>query len=237
MKLFFKVIKNDLKIIFRDETLYIMFFLPVIFILVCRLLVPLIPKYIYPELTEYYWLIVAGLTSVTASTPSFLIGFILLDERDENVHILHKVLPLPSNFILKCRTIFMILASFIFSLLILQFNGLIKMNFIYMIMISILFSLIPPLLTFSIVSIAKNKIVAATLYKGLSMFLVLPIAAFFIKSTWRFSFGIIPFFWTFNAFELTGKFWLSLGNLLIGIIAHFIFILVFYNLYKRKAIS
>jgi len=234
MKLFLSVVKNDLKIIFRDSTMYIMFFLPLIFIALCRFLVPLATRYLLPVLPEYYWLIVAGFTSVSASTPSFLTGFILLDERDENIHVLQKVLPLPANFILKCRTIFMVIASFFFSIIILQFNGLINLKFIYLVMISVLFSFIPPILTFSIVAFAKNKIEATTMYKGLSMFLVLPVAAFFIKSGWKYGFGAIPFFWTFNAFQLEGALWLSLGNFLIGLVVHLIFIVLFYTLYKKK---
>ena len=72
------------------------------------------------------------------------------------------------------------------------------------------------------------------MYKGLSMFLVLPVAAFFIKSGWKYGFGAIPFFWTFNAFQLEGALWLSLGNFLIGLVVHLIFIVLFYTLYKKK---
>ena len=93
MNLFFKILHNDLKLILRDKSLLIMFFLPLIIILVCRIGVPELSEYV-PAIKEYYWLIVAGLTSVTASTPAFLIGFILLDERDENIHTILKILPL-----------------------------------------------------------------------------------------------------------------------------------------------
>ena len=128
----------------------------------------------------------------------------------------------------------MIIASFIFSALILQFNGLLNLGLFYVIMISLLFSLIPPILTFGIVSIAKNKIEAATLYKGLSMFLVLPIVAFFIQNQWKYSFGIIPFFWTFNAFKLNLTLWPFIFNFCIGVGVHLIFITLFYRIYKRK---
>jgi len=236
MKLLLSVIKNDIKIIFRDSMLYIMFFLPVIFILLFRFLVPLVTEYIYDGLPDYYWLIVAALTCISASTPSFMIGFILLDERDEHVHVLQKILPLPPDFILKSRIVFMVFSSFIFSVLMLHFNGLITIPIFYNISISVLFSLIPPVLTFLIVSIAKNKIEAATLYKGMSMVLFIPVAAFFIREEWRPLFGIVPFYYTFNSFNKLGEFWPFILNFLAGITTHFLFIIILYRIFKRKVV-
>ncbi len=233
MKQYLTVIKNDLKLMFRDETMFLIFFIPIILVFVCRFGVPYLTEWV-KELPGYYWLIVAGFTSITASTPSFLVGFIILDEKDQNVDIIKKILPLPPNFVLKCRIIFMVVASFIFSLFILSFNGLITFSIFYTISISMLFSLIPPVLTFAIIGIAKNKIEAATLYKGLSMVLFLPIAAFFIHNEWRFAFGIIPFYWTFNAFKVVNDIWYFLLNFVAGITVHTLFILLLYNMYKRK---
>ena len=62
-----------------------MFVVPVVIVLLCRFGIPQLED-IVPELSQYYWLIVAAFTSVTAAMPSFLIGFVLLDERDENIH-------------------------------------------------------------------------------------------------------------------------------------------------------
>lgn len=231
----FLVFKNDLKLIFRDPAMAVIFIIPIILVLFCRFAIPVFANYL-PAISEYYWLIVAALTSISASTPSFLVGFILLDERDENIHTMIKILPLAPNFILKCRILFMVISSYIFSFFILMFNGIFSVSVFYNLFISLLFSLIPPILTFSIVTIAKNKIEAATLYKGLSMVLFLPVAAFFIQTEWRFAFGILPFYWTFNAFQFIDDIYKFLMNFFTGLIVHFVFITIFYRLFKKKAV-
>lgn len=107
MNLFFRVAKNDLKLIFRDKSLYIIFIVPFLMVLICRFGVSYLAG-IISEIPDYYWLIVATFTSVVAATPSFLMSFILLDERDEYIHTMLKILPLPTNFILKSRIYFLI---------------------------------------------------------------------------------------------------------------------------------
>jgi fluoroquinolone transport system permease protein len=212
-----------------------MFIIPVAMVLICRLCIPRLSE-IVPVLPDYYWLILASLTSVTASTPAFLIGFILLDERDENVHTILKILPLPTDFILKCRIFFMIFLGFIFSFFILFLNGLIRPDLWFIILLSLLMALIPPILTFSIISFAKNKIEAATMYKGLSMFLFLPVVAFFIQGGWHFLFGVIPFFWTYSAFQVVGDPLKFLMFFIISGSIHTVFIGILYRLYKRKIV-
>jgi fluoroquinolone transport system permease protein len=233
MDLFFFVIKNDLKLIFRDKSLYIIFIIPLFIILLCRLGIPGISALV-PGLTAYCGLIITALASVAASTPSFLIGFIILDERDENVHTILKILPLPANFILKARVAFMIFIGFLFSFLILVFNSLINFNLFQLVILAVLFSLIPPILTLVIVTFATNKIEAATLYKALSLVLFLPVIAFFIQPQWQYMFGIIPFFWTFNAVHAIANQLMFFLNIAISVITHTLLILCLYRHYKIK---
>ena len=209
-----------------------MFVIPVAVILFCRYAVPAIRANV-PVLPSYYWLIVSALTSITTATPAFLIGFILLDERDENIHIIQKILPLPQNLILKCRIIFMVFMGFIFSLFIFLFNGLITFGIFHLIALSLLFSLIPPVLALSMVSFAKNKIEATTIYKGLSIFLVLPVAAFFIRSQWNYLFGIIPFFWTYNAVRLVPVLHSFIFSFTASLFIHLVLLWLLYRHYKK----
>lgn len=235
MQLVIKIIKNDLQLIFRDTSLLMMFVVPVAIVFVCRFGIKQLEDLV-PVLPEYYWLIVAALTSVTASMPSFLIGFILLDERDENIHTLLKILPLPENYILKCRVVFMMFLGFIFSFFILILNGIFQINPFQILLISFQFALIPPILTFAITTFAKNKIEAATMYKGLSLVLFLPVLAFFIYGSWKYAFGIIPFFWTFNSIYYLQEPFAFLLNLIVSIVTHSIFIYFLYRLYRKKLV-
>ena len=234
MSLVYKIICNDLKLVFRDKSLGVMFIIPVAVTMLCRFGVPQIEA-VFPSIKEYYWLIVASLTSLSASTPSFLMGFLLLDEKDENVDTLIRILPLPTNFILKSRVLLIVGFGMIFSLFILLLNNLVRLPLPYLFLLSFLFALIPPALTFAITAFAKNKIQAATMYKGLSIALFLPMVAFFFPGNLKFLLGVIPFFWTFNAFYLVGHPFLFGLNFGVSIVMHLLYIALFYQLYKKKA--
>jgi len=212
-----------------------MFFLPFIIVAVCRLGVPILTEMI-PQLPHYYWLILAGFTSIAASMPSFLFGFVLLDERDENIHNILRILPLPENFILKSRILFIVFSGFIFSLFILIFNGLIKYSPVELIVLAVLFSFIPPVLTFAITAFARNKIEAAAMYKGLSLLLFSPVIAYFVDGAWKYLFGLIPFFWTYEVMYFIGnplKFALSSAG---SFVFHFVVSFMLYRIYCKRIV-
>ncbi len=233
MNLLFEIVRNDLKLIFRDKSLMVIFIVPVAVILLCRYGISQLAP-IVPELPNYYWLIIASFTMVNAAMPSYLFGFILLDERDENIDIMLRVLPVPENFILKSRVGIMIILGYIFSVLIFALNGLIHFNFIQIAAISLLFSVIPPVSTFAITAFAKNKIEAATLYKALNVLLFIPVIAFFTGDWLKYLFEIIPFFWIFETARLAS---LNVRPVLPFFIALFTNVLLawfIYQIYKRR---
>lgn len=232
MNLFFEIIRNDLKLIFRDKSLMIMFVIPVAIILICRFGILQLAE-IVPELPDYYWLIVASFAMINAATPSYLFGFLMLDERDENVHIMLRVLPVPENFILKSRIGIMIVLGYLFSFLILAFNGLIHFHVLQIVIVSILFSLIPPVLTFTITAFAKNKIEAATLYKGLNVLLFIPVIAFFVNGSLKYVFEIIPFFWIFDTLRLANLNRQFAVSFFLAILTNIFLAWVLYKIYKN----
>ena len=233
MNLLFKIIKNDLRLIFRDKSLMVMFIVPVAVILLCRIGIPQLAE-IVPDFPDYYWLIVACLTMVNAATPSYLFGFILLDERDENIHIMLRVLPVPENFILKSRVVFMVLMGYLFSTLILLFNGLIHFHYYQIIILSLLFALIPPVSTFAITAFAKNKIEAATLYKALNVLLFIPVVAFFIDGVPKILFKIIPFYWIFETIRLVSLNLQIAISFLLALITNIFLAWLLYRIYKKR---
>ena len=200
MKSYFTFISNDLKIIFRDKTLILMFFLPIILILVCRFLVPFISGYI-PGIENYYWMILAGFCVLSGATPSFLTVFLMLDEKDENLVPVLKTTPLPYSYLIGYRISFLMISSFVFSVIFLIFNGLLTHSFLTILLGSLLVSFIPAILILLILPLAGNKIEGVTLFKGINTILFIPLIAFFIPEDWKYAFGIIPFYWVFDLLQ------------------------------------
>ena len=194
-------INNDLKIIFRDKTLMIMFLLPIILILVCRTLVPILNNYV-PEIKEYNWLILAGFCILSGSTPAFLTAFLLLDEKDEKLIAALKVTPLPYSRLITYRISFLMLISFSSATIFLLMNGVAYYSLFKIVSASILVSFIPGVLLMFLIPFAKNKIEGVTLFKGINIILFLPIIAFFITPEWKMVFGIIPFYWVYEILRI-----------------------------------
>ncbi len=219
MNNYFVFIGNDLKIVFRDKTLLLMFFLPIILILVCRIIVPIISNYI-PDINEYNWLISAGFCILAGSTPAFLSAFLLLDEKDEKLTAVLKVTPLPYSRLITYRISFLLLISFLSAVLFLLMSGLSTYSFITIISASVLVSFVPAILLMLIIPFAKNKIEGVTLFKGINVVLFIPIIAFFIAPEWKMAFGIIPFYWIYEILHTpagNGLFFnFSLGLLING---------------------
>ena len=233
MNVLFNIIKNDLKLIFRDKSLVVIFIVPIAIILICRFGITKFPE-IFPEITAYYWLIVTSLTMVNAATPSYLFSFILLDERDENIDVMLRILPVPEDFILKSRIFITIIFGFVFSLIILSLNGLIQLGFVQIIVLSILFALVPPISTFAICAFSKNKIEAATLYKAMNILLFIPVIAFFIDDSLKYVFGVIPLFWIFETVRLASLDVHFTISFLVAFITNSFIIWLLYKIYKKK---
>ena len=233
MNLLLEIVKNDLKLIFRDKSLMVIFIVPVAIILICRFGISQLAD-IVPYLQDYYWLIVASLTMVNAAMPSYLFGFILLDERDENLDIMIRVLPVPINFILKSRVVFMILLGFSFSFLILELNKLIHLHFLQITVISLVFALISPVSTFAIVAFAKNKIEAATLFKAMNILLFIPVIAFFADGGLKILFEIIPFFWIFETIRLSSSGTHITIPFLVAVSTNIFLAWLLYRIYKKR---
>jgi len=230
MDTYFTFISNDLKIVFRDKTLMLMFFLPIILILVCRFLVPFIANYV-PQMDEYYWMILAGFCILSGSTPAFLAAFLMLDEKDENLIPVLKITPLPYSKLIAFRISFLMISSFIFSAIFLLLNGLESYSFFRIIAASLLVSYVPAILLLLILPFAKNKIEGVTLFKGINVTLFIPIVAFFIDPEWKFAFGVIPFYWVYDILQTNIKSEIPF-SLITGLIvnsASFYLLIQFFN--------
>lgn len=227
MSSFRTFIINDFKLIFRDKTLMIMFFLPVIFLIICRYPIPILTTY-FPETKEYYWLIQASFCILSGSTPAFLTAFIMLDEKDEQLISVLKITPMPFSKIISFRVLFLMLISFVFTLMFLTLNELSSPTFSAIILTSILTSFVPAILLLFILPLARNKIEGVTLFKGINMILFIPIAAFFVSPEWKNFFGILPFYWIYELLNNSDGaiFYSFVFGLLIN--GGFLFLLILY---------
>jgi fluoroquinolone transport system permease protein len=194
--------QHDLKHIFRDQILTVLFLLPVFMIVLLVLgLPPLIQT--FPEITKYYSIITAVACIATAVTPTYVISFIMLDEKDEGMFPVLRVTPISTFGFLAYRLSFVLVFGFIASLLTMLLTRLMEVNIMTAVLLSFVVALAAPLVTLIIITYAGNKIEGITFLKGINFISMLPVIGFFAAPVWHIPLALIPVYWTYRAFDTT----------------------------------
>jgi fluoroquinolone transport system permease protein len=228
MKKILTLISTDLRQIFRDKTLTIFLLFPLLLIGFVRVFVPYITE-AYPIMEDYHPMMMMYAGIQTAILFGFIVSFIILDERDENVLQVIRVLPISPFYFIVYRLLFATFFSAFGAFLMLNLSGISYPGFWNSIMLSIHYGLTAPFITLIIASYAKNKVEGMAYFKGIGLILLLPILSFFIEGNVRFIFGIIPAFWTFRLFEASLNddqplLYFTLGLLMYGSVIFFLYL-------------
>jgi hypothetical protein len=169
----------------------------------------------------------------------FISSFLLLDEKDEHLLTVLKVMPISRNNFLAIRMFFMSLFAFIVLLIFPPLSGLIdttQFNYLAYVPVAILYSLFTPFIALLVSSFATNKVQAFAIFKISATIFMLPLFAFFlIQDNFKYLFSPIPNFWTFLALDSvvqTGETdFVALG---IGVTYHLILIVVLFYIFNKK---
>jgi len=235
MVFFTKLMINDLKNISRDRLLVVGCFLsPIIFIILCRLIIPWISKNVYP-LEPFYQILYMMMAIMMPMVFGFVISFLIMDERDENLLTVLRVMPISRTSYLVYRLFFISFISFIFILFFPLLTGLIDISMLDYLPTAVLFTLFTPLIALIINNLANNKIQAFALFKTAGSVFILPLFAFFVTDNWRYILGVIPNFWTFMALdkllETGSQDYLHLG---IGYTFHIVLLILLMYQFNKK---
>ncbi len=191
---------NDLRLIFRDPVLYVMFFIPFLFIALLRFGLPPLFE-VLPMLASYKMVILASICLVTAMFPAFIFSFILLDEKDLEVLAVIRVLPVSSSVFILYRLLFISLFSLLFNLLILILSNQTEWLFGKMLLVSIPLAMVSPVSCLIITTFASNKIVGTTWMKGLNFLFMIPVLTYIFEGNWEYILGILPYYWIFKIYD------------------------------------
>ena len=203
MVYFLKLAINDFRNILRDRLLVIlMLAYPIMLILLSRILVHLIAPRIenmFP-LAANFPLILMFFIILIPFIFSFIAAFLILDERDEHILTVLRVMPISRNSYLAVRMFFMSLFAFIVLLIFPLLSGLIdeiEFSYISYIPTAILFALFTPVSTLLVSAFATNKVQAFAIFKIGGTVFMLPIFAFFLNlDNLKYIFSPIPNFWS-----------------------------------------
>jgi fluoroquinolone transport system permease protein len=222
-----KIGTSDLKLIRRDSFLVWLAIVPIFLGLLFRWLVPWVTALAAPHfpeivLTDYYALVVSALfILLTPMMAGLVIGFLLLDERDDGVLMALLVTPRPLSHHLLYRMTLMMGLSVAQTIIAVPLTGLVELSPVELVAVALVASLLAPIIALYLVTFAENKVEGMAQLKMLSSFNAVVFVAYFVPEPWQFLCGLVPVYWPAKAFwqifygANPGLFWLYL---LIGLV-------------------
>jgi len=241
MVYFVRLAINDLKNIVRDKFLvYATIILPIALIVVSRLIFPWLAEEVF-GFRAYFLMFFYIFLIMIPIVFGFITAFLIMDERDQDLLKVLRVMPISRNTYLLYRMFFMSIFSFIYLLIFPVLSGLpdyflsSKLTFIPYIPIAALLSLFTPLIALMGNVFAKNKVQTFAIFKISGTLFFVPIFGIFMTDNIRYFFGLVPNFWPFECFNIlknTGQ--LDLLPLGIGFAYHIIIIAALFYMFNKK---
>ena len=169
----------------------------------------------------------------------FITSFLIIDERDEHLLTVLRVMPISRNTYLLYRMFFLTIASFCVVMILPLGTGLLngtQFSYIEFIHIAILFSLFTPFSALLVGAFAQNKVQAFAIFKiGGTIFLI-PIFAYFLNlGDIKYIFAPIPTFWSLASLDSVlqnGS--LDFISLIIGFVFHIVLIAALFHVFNKK---
>jgi hypothetical protein len=170
---------------------------------------------------------------------SFLAAFLILDERDEHLLTVLRVMPISRNSYLIYRMFFLSLFAFIVLLIFPPLSGLVdgtQFSYPEYVPVALLFALFTPFLALLVGTYAQNKVQAFAIFKIGGTVFMLPIFAFFLNlGDLKYIFSPIPNFWslmTLDTVVKNGTF--DIVHLGVGFVFHIVLIAALFYLFNKK---
>lgn len=235
MAYFSKLLVSDLRSIIRERLyLYAFALYPMIFAVVARFVIPWISENVY-YLEPFYPMLFMMMTILQPMTLGFITAFLIMDERDENLLTVLRVMPISRSSYLIYRMLLMTFFSFIYVAVFPALTGLVEVPFLLYLPVAALFAVFTPVMALIINVLASNKVQGFAVMKTLGGAFLLPLFAFFIAENWKYVFGLIPNFWTFMALDKV----LTIGihdyiHLGVGFAVHLALLSVLFHTFNKK---
>ncbi|MBT3253550.1 MAG: hypothetical protein HN995_05930 [Candidatus Marinimicrobia bacterium] len=230
--------RGDLKLIVRDSTLVMAVFGPLA-ITILLFFLPSIEALILIKFGfdpgPFRLFIVSFLSLIPGMLFAMIYGFIVLDERDEEVIDFISITPLRKEGYLTYKLIMPMLLSAGFFLFIIYATSLVRLNPIHAMGIAIMVAIETAIGTLFLVAFSENKVEGLAFSKVLGiMYLAIPLV-FFWNSSWHWISAFLPPFWIAKAFihSQTSSIWIW-GDLVLGTAVHLVILQYFLQVFLRK---
>ena len=227
---------SDVRNIQRDSLLRFLLIYPWILGLLIRFLLPWITQGLTGrfDLLPYFPLLVSFFgVLITPQLAGYVIGFLLLDERDDGTLTALQVTPLTMNRYLAYRLTVPVVIGVASIFVVLLLANLIDVPLGPAIPVALLAGLEGPIFALMLASLAANKVQGFAIMKGLGIFFLAPFVAWFVAEPWQWLIGIFPTYWPVKAFWVMlegGNYWPWLA---LGLAVHIVWLAALLKRFNR----
>ncbi|MCK4579090.1 MAG: hypothetical protein KAU50_09890 [Candidatus Marinimicrobia bacterium] len=190
----------DLRNVIRDPLLKWMLLLPLIAALGIRWLVPaLLVKLgglLQLDLASFYLPLFSYLLIMLAPMiAGMLVGFLLLDQKDDLTLTALQVTPLTITGYLLYRLGSPMLISVVMTFIAFPLAGFPWLGWLPLLAVALLAAPLAPVFALLLGTFASNKVQGFALAKASGAVLLPPMAAWFMPMPWQLAFGLVPTYW------------------------------------------
>jgi fluoroquinolone transport system permease protein len=230
---------NDLRNVLRDPVLLTFLLAPLFAVALLRLAVPFAAAYLDRrygfDLTAYYPLLLSLVLIGLPGGFGSLVGFMFLDERDDDTLNALRVTPISMTGYVGYRISAAVAASFLYVLGCVYLTGLVPASLLpNLVPAALLAGLFSPVAALMLVALADNKVEGIAISKALGVFLLGPLAAYFVGSDWQILLGALPTYWPARAFWVAADGGNAWPFLLIGAAYNLSLVFLLMRLLKKK---
>lgn len=224
----------------RDPMLRWMLLMPLVLALATRGVIPVVFERIaaalpFPLMPYYPAIMGFALSYIGPSMVGYVIGFLLLDQRDEGTLTALLVTPLSLARYLAYRLVWPMLGSVIVTIIIMPLSGLVRLNGVELVLVGVSAAANAPLFALTLATFASNKVQGMALMKMSSVVTFPPLVTFFLPQTWQWPFILFPTFWQARFFwGVSNDAGISVLFPLASIAYQMLLLLVLFRLFYRR---
>ncbi|HRQ40581.1 MAG TPA: hypothetical protein PLD25_21920 [Chloroflexota bacterium] len=221
----------------RDPMLRWMLFAPLFLALIFRFVLPWAVQMAAADfgvdLRPYLPMLYAYLALIIPVLYGAVVGFLLLDERDDRTLLALQVTPLPLAGYAAYRIGVPIALSLLLTPLTFWVVGMPGLSLWGMWVTAVAAAPLAPIYMLLLAAFAANKVQGFALMKGLGIFLIVPLVAWFLPMPWQLVLGLLPTYWPVKVFWLLlagENYW---GFLAVGLLYQSLVVVMLYRRFQK----
>jgi fluoroquinolone transport system permease protein len=191
---------SDLRSTFRDPIFKVLLFFPFMSFALVRWGLPVILQQ-FPAVAPYSQVILMWACLQAAIMFGFIYGFLFLEEKEENIWQLIRILPVAATKLVFARLLIGLLVSTLVNFCLIRYGQIIHIPFGKELLLSFQFSLAAPFIALLLGAFSQNRIEGLAQMKIINLLLMLPALIYFVPSPWMHLTALVPTYWSYRSLE------------------------------------